>query len=351
MTDPLLIETAERAFTATATPQAIQAAEAARWAPEMWAAAAEIGLPWISVPESAGGAGGSVADAVAVLGSAGGHAVPLPLAETGLLAGWLLASAGLQVGDGPATVVPGTAGDDLRLRGGRLYGHAQRVPWAAAAERVVALVDGRVVVVAPSDGRIEPGSNLAGEPRDTVTFDGATPEAAVVAPAGIDTDALWARGALSRVALIAGGLLALTDRTVAYTHERKQFGRPVAAFQAVQAHLVTCAEEAALVDLAAQVAAREADRGPARFEIASAKTLANNGARVAARAAHQAHGAMGMTQEYPLHQLTRRLWSWRAEYGDPVVSARLGRAVAAYGADDLFYVIADGSRSGVAVSG
>jgi acyl-CoA dehydrogenase len=349
MTDPLLIETATRAFAATATPQAVQQAETDRWAAKVWAAAAEIGLPWISVPESAGGAGGSMADAVAVLGVAGAHAVPLPLAETGLLAGWLLASAGLQVGDDPATVVPPGADRDLRLQGGRLYGQAHRVPWAAAAARLVALVDDHVVVVAPSQGRIEPGSNLAGEPRDTVTFDGATVEAAVTAPAGVNADALWARGALGRVALIAGALMAVSELTIAYTHERQQFGRPVAGFQAVQAHLVTGAEEAALVDLAAQVAAREADRGPARFEIASAKSLANHAAQVAARSAHQAHGAMGVTQEYPLQLFTRRLWSWRAEYGDPAVLARLGQAVAAHGPDDLFYVIADGSGAGITV--
>ena len=179
MTDPLLIETATRAFAATATPQAVEQAETDRWAAKMWAAAAEIGLPWISVPESAGGAGGSVADAVAVLGVAGSYAVPLPLAETGLLAGWLLACAGLQVGDGPATVVPPAAAGDLGLQGGRLYGQAHRVPWAAAADRIVALVDDQVVVVPPGAAQIEPGSNLAGEPRDTVTFDGAAVEAAV----------------------------------------------------------------------------------------------------------------------------------------------------------------------------
>src|ERR1700735_2766355 len=98
MTDPLLIETATRAFAATATPQAVRQAATDRWAAKMWPAAAEIGLPWISVPESAGGAGGSVADAVAVLGVAGRHAVPLPLAETGLLSGWLLAASGLAGG-------------------------------------------------------------------------------------------------------------------------------------------------------------------------------------------------------------------------------------------------------------
>jgi acyl-CoA dehydrogenase len=112
---------------------------------------------------------------------------------------------------------------------------------------------------------------------------------------------------------------------------------------------VLCAEEAVLVDLAVQVAAREAERVDARFEIASAKLLADHAARIATRAAHQAHGAIGMTQEYPLHQLSRRLWSWRAEYGDRVWPERLGRAVGAHGADDLYRVIAEGSASGIRV--
>jgi acyl-CoA dehydrogenase len=30
-----------------------------------------------------------------------------------------------------------------------------------------------------------------------------------------------------------------------------------------------------------------------------------------ARLAHQLHGAMGITDEYPLHRYTRRLWAWR----------------------------------------
>jgi acyl-CoA dehydrogenase len=136
---------------------------------------------------------------------------------------------------------------------------------------------------------------------------------------------------------------------VQYTSERRQFGRPVATFQAVQAHLVRCAEQAALVDLAARVAGREADRGDARFEIAAAKLLADDAARTATRAAHQAHGAMGMTQEYPLHLLSRRLWAWRAEYGDAEWPARLGAAVVSLGPDRLYRAIAEGSGSGIAV--
>jgi acyl-CoA dehydrogenase len=52
---------------------------------------------------------------------------------------------------------------------------------------------------------------------------------------------------------------------------------------------------------------------------------------------------MGMTQEYPLHFLTRRLWAWTREYGTGPQSAdELGAIVAAAGADALWPAIASG---------
>ena len=51
----------------------------------------------------------------------------------------------------------------------------------------------------------------------------------------------------------------------------------------------------------------------------------------------QLHGAIGFTDEHALHHLTRRLWSWRAEFGGASHWAEmLGRAVAARGADALW---------------
>jgi len=103
-TDPLLVETASRAFADTCDHGALQAAARDGWAPRVWDAAASIGLPWVGVPEAVGGVGGTVADAIEVVRCAGAHGAPVPLAETGVLAGWLLAGAGLPVGGGPLTV-------------------------------------------------------------------------------------------------------------------------------------------------------------------------------------------------------------------------------------------------------
>ncbi len=60
---------------------------------------------------------------------------------------------------------------------------------------------------------------------------------------------------------------------------------------------------------------------------------AGNGAAIA----HQVHGAMGFTYEHSLHQATRRLWSWREEFGNEAHWAELlGHMVAARGADALW---------------
>jgi len=353
LVDELLVDSAYRLFAGVCSFEAVQKAEADGWAPAIWDAVAEAGFAWIGVPDTAGGSGGTLADACAVLLAAGTHAAPIPLAETGILGGWLLAGAGLTLPDGPVSVVPGAAGDSLSatLNGDgsvTLAGTAVRVPWARRADRIAALVstaDGpRVLSIPGGSGSVRAGTNLAGEPRDDLDLTGVTVAAdSVGVPAADATaDNLRLRGALSRVMLMAGALEAMSKLTVEYTEQRQQFGRPVARFQAVQQHLVWGAQDAAITKMAAQVAARDASRNfeAATFQIASARTIAEGCASTATRWAHQAHGAMGMTQEYALHHLSRRLWSWRQEWATPNEWAmRVGRMAEAGGADDLFALI------------
>jgi len=351
--DELITETADRLFAEVCGHEAVQSAEADGGAPEIWAAFAETGFPWISIDEDAGGSGGSLTDALEVLRVVGYHAAPIPAAETGILGGWLLSSAGHELPEGIVTVVPGVSGDDISMSvagdAATLSGSASRVPWARAADRIAVLaeVDGSPMVasVAAADCDITPMTNMAGEPRDSVSFEGAS---APVAPAGpgVDSESFRFRGALSRVALIAGAIEKMSQLTVTYTNDRVQFGRPVARFQAVQQHLVWAAQDAALVRMAAETAGREAGRGEARFEIAASKLIANQAAARATKACHQAHGAMGMTQEYALHHLSRRLWSWRKEYGsDAEWSGWLGRTVVSQGAEGLYPLVTSGSRA------
>ncbi len=352
LVDPLVTETAHRLFSEICDHESIQTAEAKGQAPEIWDAFAETGFPWISIDEDAGGSGGSLLDALEVLRLVGYHAAPIPAAETGILGGWLLASSGQELPDGITTVVPNggetltgsAAGTEVTISG-----RALRVPWARVAQRIVVpLVIEEQTVIASVDGaqcNIEPMTNMAGEPRDTVTFENVRVPLALAAP-GVDLEAFRFRGALSRAALMAGAIEKMSQLTVSYTNDRVQFGRPVAKFQAVQQHLVWGAQDAALARMVAETAAREATRGVAQFEIAAAKLVANQAAARATKACHQAHGAMGMTQEYPLHHLSRRLWSWRKEYGgDAEWSKWLGKIAVSQGADQLYPLITGGSAA------
>jgi acyl-CoA dehydrogenase len=139
------------------------------------------------------------------------------------------------------------------------------------------------------------------------------------------------------VVLSAGALDTLCRLTVDYANARRQFGKPVAAFQAVQHHLVNIAQASVRASMAADLATRALAAGDARFEIAAAKVVVDAAAVEATRAAHQVHGAMGVTREYRLHHFSRRLWAWRHEYGRATTWRRaLGTDVAAAGGDALF---------------
>ena len=263
-------------------------------------------------------------DACTLLRLAGRHAVPLPLAEGGLLGGWLLAAAGLELPGGPVTVAVPSAADRLVIEDGKVTGTLARVPWGARAEVVVALAaagptpaDGtRVVALDPALASVQPGHNVAGEPRDRLTWDGA-PRRMVGTPQGDVAAELALRGALSRALLMAGAMEAAADLTVDYAGQRQQFGRPIAAFQAVGQRLVRMSSEAEAGILATEVAARRfAEVGvEAGFEVGVAKASAGRAASEVAAHAHQVHGAIGMTREYTLHHFTRRLWTWRQEWG------------------------------------
>jgi len=338
----LLSDTVTRLFNDLVTKELIESAEKGAWPDKLWRALEEGGLTLPLVPEASGGAGGTWADAHTVVRAAGKHAAPVPLAET-IVAGWLLGQAGLEVPLGPLTIAPVHRDERLRLEragsGGTLHGTATRVPWGATAGHVVVVAeDGpapMIALVAKGAGRITADRSLALEPRDTLAFDGAAVVAA--APARVAPDAAVLYGAMIRAAQMAGALESLLEQSARYATERKQFGKPIGNFQAIQHNLALLAGHVAAAGIAAEHAFVAADRGEPRLAVAAAKVRAGEAAGLGAGIAHQVHGAIGFTYEHSLHFATRRLWSWRAEFGSESQWAQvLGRAVAARGADRLW---------------
>jgi alkylation response protein AidB-like acyl-CoA dehydrogenase len=102
---------------------------------------------------------------------------------------------------------------------------------------------------------------------------------------------------------IAQGCL---DASVAYTRQRRQFGRPVASFQLVQELLAEIAVETDAARLLVRRAAALADAGERyTVEASIAKYYASEAAVRAANAAVQAHGGYGYVDEYPVGKYLR----------------------------------------------
>jgi hypothetical protein len=113
-------------------------------------------------------------------------------------------------------------------------------------------------------------------------------------------------GRISLGAGCVGIAQACLDASVAYTKERRQFGRPVASFQLVQELLADMAVETEAARLLVWRAASAADEGrPHTLESSIAKYYASEVAVRAANAAVQAHGGYGYVDEYPVGKLLR----------------------------------------------
>lgn len=346
----LLLDSMNRLFEERSTKDVIDRAEAGAFPTELWRAVAETGVPLAAVPESAGGIGAEWIDILPALRVAGRHAAPIPLAET-MIAAWLAAEAGLEAADGPMSFGPVRREDRLSVErdgaGWRLSGTATRVPWGRQAERLVLLAEGpggemAVALDGTNSVAVTPGKNLAGEPRDTLRFEGVQVSGDAVAPVkpGVDRAEAYRRGAVARALLMSGAMERALEIALAYVPERKQFGRPISKFQAVQQNMAVLAGQVAAAGAAADGGAEAlAHPDPELREllIAIAKTRCGAAATLAAELAHQVHGAIGFTQEYALQLSTRRLWSWRDEFGaDTEWAAVIGRIACARGADALW---------------
>ena len=337
-----LLQTVDRIFDAHCSRPVREAAEAGTWPDALWRALEAVGLDRAALPETAGGSGLDFEDAMLALRRSAYHAAPLPLAET-MLGGRLLFAAGLTVPQGALTVAPVRTSDRLvfagNAGGATLSGAAERVPWGNLCAHAVVAGElggkGVVGLVSLSGAVCGVDKNLAGEPRARLEFERA-PLLALTelndAPARLE-----AEGALLRSVQMAGALERVLEYSLQYANERVQFGRAIAKFQAIQHLLAVLAGQVAAASAAADAAVETSHQAPDEFAVSVAKARIGEAAGKGAEIAHQVHGAMGYTHEHNLHYSTRRLWSWRDEFGNETYwQTRLGRAVSASGADALW---------------
>ena len=288
----------------------------------------DLGAGAALMTEEAGGFGGSGADILMVFRTLGRAGAVTPLLDSVVLGAGILADAGEAdlaeaAASGAARIAvaldePGQRYDGTvatRAQGDRLTGEKSVVPGAEDATHLIVLAtDGLYLVEAGAEGLALRGYALmdGGRAAEVTLKD---------APARrIGEASLLERPLAAAILGLCADALGVMEKAVELTTDylktRKQFGRPIGSFQAVQhrmADLLTEVEQArsAVWNLAGNLDAPDRDR-----HVAATKSLVGRVALYVAEETIQLHGGIGMTEEYELAPLARRLLAADARFGD-----------------------------------
>jgi alkylation response protein AidB-like acyl-CoA dehydrogenase len=304
---------------------------------EQWAELAELGWPGIFVSEDDGGPGLGVVELVILQEELGYALAPTPLFSNAC-AGLVLAAAGsdeqrerwlrpLAAGQARGTVAlwdedqgQSPAASSLEPTGSSLTGTKIAVPDAAAADfLVVAGAQGRhYLVETGEDGvNIEPVASL--DPTRklfTVHLDGAEAHRLEGDAAAVER-AYWAISA-ALAAESTGVAQRALDMAVEYAKDRKQFERPIGAYQAVSHRCAQMLLEVEGARSATYYAAWALDHEPESAAVAAsmAKAYASDAGWRVTASALQVHGGIGFTWEHDLHFFLKRARANAAAFGD-----------------------------------
>ena len=315
---------------------------------KLWSKLAEQGYTGIIFPEQYGGVGLGIVDLALLLEEAGRALLPGPYFSTAVLSGSVLHALASEDqkerylgpicrGEARATVafLEGPASWDvealeMRAASGKLRGEKLFVTDAAVADWILAVVrNGVFLVDAKAAGvRIAPMRGMDFTRKVcSVRFDNVTGEKL--------GDSLGLARALdvATVALAAelvGGMQRLLDFSVEYAKTRKQFGKPIGIFQAVQHQCADMYLETESARSAVYYAAwaLQENSPDAAAAVSIAKMYASDAARTVGNRAIQIHGGMGFTWENDVHLYYRRAKASETFLGDSTFHReRLARLV------------------------
>ncbi|AOY91210.1 acyl-CoA dehydrogenase [Cupriavidus sp. USMAA2-4] len=314
----MFVEAIEAILKDQCTPAFVRKVEAGAPAAPLWDALADAGFLELLAPEAAGGAGLTLAEAFPVFTALGRHAVPAPVAQS-LAARALLAPHGVAVPAGMVTLAPA-----LRAEGEG--GYCAQTPFGMLAGHVLADAGSDLVLLdCAAAERVAAG--VHGSQCATLRWARAEPLLRLPGAGG----GVQAFGAALHAALLAGAMSRVFELTLQYGNDRAQFGKSIGKFQAIQHQLAVMAEHVAAAGTAAELAFRGDRPVPAMLGAAIAKARTSEAVGVVAASAHAVHGAIGVTEEYDLQLLTRRLHEWRMAHGSEAYWHRfVGEALLAW---------------------
>jgi len=309
---------------------------------ELWKQLGELGVLGILIPEDYGGAGQTLLEAAIVYEEFGRSLAPTPHFPSAVVAAGALLAAGseaqqkawlprIAAGDAiltPAWLEPGNGfgpeGVQLRARreGGDyvLSGTKRHVPFASSAARLLVLartgdapgdVDLFLVDPRASGVTLTQQRSLASDTQYKVEFAGArVPASERIGAEGSGWrtfDAVMHDGIVLLAAWAMGGAERALEITVQYAKDRKQFDKPLGAFQAISHYL---ADGATSVDggktLVYEAAWARATGRPIEKLAPMAKLFACQTYRDLTAMCQQVWGGVGFTLEYDIQLYFRR---------------------------------------------
>jgi alkylation response protein AidB-like acyl-CoA dehydrogenase len=332
---------------------------------DAWREIADLGLTGLYVPEAQGGMGFGPVDAMVVMEELGRGLVLEPFAQGGLIAGGVIAahapealkSAWLpKIASGDALVVLAHQERAARYRLERVATSAKQsgANWTlTGAKSIVPVGDQADAFIVPArvSGAVDDAAGIAlflverqasgvttrGYPTQDggraaeVNFGNAP--ATLLAEAGKGFAALELAvdiGIAAACAEAVGLMDKLVDVTVEYMNTRKQFGVPIATFQALRHRIADVKMQLELGRSMSYFASLKMNDEPRsrRRALAQAKLQIGNSLRFVGQQCIQLHGGIGVTEEYIAGHYFKRLTVIEMSFGDAMhqlgeVSARM----------------------------
>jgi alkylation response protein AidB-like acyl-CoA dehydrogenase len=305
--------------------------------PALWSKMAEQGFTGIIFPEEVGGLGLSKVELILLMEEMGYALVPGPFFSTVVLAGSVLDACGnadqkkkylepICQGKARATVAmildaaakPESEDGRVSVVNGKLAGRKLFVPDAAVADFIIVITSGGAFVVdskAPGV-KISALNAMDGTRKLYVVEFNNSPVEKLAGTTGTMQAIDLATAAL--VGEMVGGMQRTLDITVQYAKTRKQFGKPIGSFQAVQHKCADMYLETESSRSAAYYAAWALQEGApdAAVAVSVAKMYASDACRNVGNNGIQVHGGMGFTWENDLHLYYRRAKASETLLGD-----------------------------------
>jgi alkylation response protein AidB-like acyl-CoA dehydrogenase len=304
-------------------------AEAGTYDDDAWKELCDLGWPGIFIDEQYGGQGLGIVELIILMEELGYTLAPVPFLSNAA-AGLMIQAAGSD--EQKRRWLPGIASGEARGAAALVRGdEAKLVPDGDSAEVIVLCADGGVSVVERSAADVEPVATMDSTRRYArVRAGGGEPLPGEVGP-GIGAGLLAVSAELTGVAQRA------MEMAVEYARDRKQFGRPIGAYQAVSHRCAQMLLETEGARSATYYGGWTADAQPEELELAAsmAKAYSSDAGWRVCSSSLQVHGGIGFTWEHDLHFFLKRakvdalLWGSASEHRERVAGlSSVGEAAA-----------------------